>query len=116
MKAKGEYCLFMNRKDYLYTIDVLKNHSIIYDKILMKKATRKRFLSKQTSSITIEWLMFSTIYHSGCSILRRDFFKMYGFYSENFKIISHYYFLLGIILKHEEQDLYIDETILVFNT
>jgi glycosyltransferase involved in cell wall biosynthesis len=102
--AKGEYTLFLNSGDYLFspaTLDNLKAElwtaDIIYGNILLKHRFRNRE-SNMPDTISPEHLYYSTLMHPA-TFIRRDLFAKVGLYREDFKICSDYYFFVKAILK-----------------
>lgn len=103
VKAKGEYCLFLNSGDFLYGKDALLNvfknnlnegivlcKGLPYSKINRRKKT---FPSISNSEIT-----FNDIYHKAlnhqATFIRTELFEKYGLYDERYKIISDRVFIL----------------------
>lgn len=95
--ATGNYLLFLNAGDYLYENEVLENifkdkfynSDILYGNenlIIEENPTYIDYLPKK---ITKTFLYFSTVRHQA-AFIKKDLFKKYGLYDENYRIVSDY--------------------------
>jgi len=108
LRAKGEYCLFINSGDYLYNNEVLKNafafdfhEDIVYGSVVNINAegVTDEIEFPPEQYIDFDWFIHSTIPH-GSSFIKRKLFDIVTFYSENYKIVSDWEFFLVSICKH----------------
>ena len=108
LRAKGEYCLFLNSGDYLLNENVLMNvFSVNRQKdILIGWIERiikgKRILDKgfNTDDITIRHLLRNSLPHQA-TFIKRDLFKKYGLYDDTLKIVSDWKFFMQCIILHD---------------
>jgi glycosyltransferase involved in cell wall biosynthesis len=116
VKAKGEYCLFLNSGDRLADRDVLGNvfssefgEDIVYGNILKVCSTDKieRDKAPQRSVLTLADMFFSSLNHPG-TFIKRKLFDEYGLYNEEYKIVSDWAFFLKVIGVHNVPVKYID--------
>lgn len=105
VKARGEYCLFLNSGDWLESPFVLKDffdkvivEDIVWGK-LQKKVDRENRLvhtGAYKPALNTIGLMRCTIPHQSCFI-RRILFEKVGFYDESLKIVADWkFFVLSI--------------------
>lgn len=105
IKAKGEYCLFLNSGDYFVDEQVLakifsQNYTedIIYGNVLKMFSSGKILQDKgpQRSQLTLGDMFFDTLPHQSVFI-KRDLFNKYGLYSEEYKVVSDWALFLRAI-------------------
>jgi len=103
-KATGEYLLFLNSGDHLYSATVLsENHSAIKEKDLIYFDVQMigEFTSKMVSHP--DELRFYHFYINGLNhqsvLIRRCLFDIVGFYDENLKIVSDWKFFILALFK-----------------
>jgi glycosyltransferase involved in cell wall biosynthesis len=104
--AVGEYCLFLNSGDCLYSNDILNrvffidsHEDIIYGDVFQEKGGRitgKRYFPDH---LTFRHFFIDTLPHQG-SFIKRILFDTIGLYSEEFKIISDWEFFLIALIKN----------------
>lgn len=118
-KAKGEYLLFLNSGDHLYSDTVLQeNHGRIadHDLIYFNIQNIGKNFSKIISYPAI--LRFSDLYFDILShqatFFRKDLFDRVGLYDENLKIVSDWKFMIVALFKHHCSYLKVDETLSTF--
>ena len=107
LRAKGEYCLFLNSGDYLLNENVLMNvFSVTHQKdILIGWIERiikgKRILDKgfDTDEITIRHLLRNSLPHQA-TFIKRELFNKYGLYDDSLKIVSDWKFFMQCIILH----------------
>jgi len=130
LQAKGEYCLFLNSGDYLYSKDVLYNVFIvnyckediitgnsfpIYPNQPTKLSKGRAYDRKQKGeSLTLYDMYKGTINHCS-SFIKRKLFDKYGLYDENYKIVSDWIFFLKVIGLYGIQVEYADVIISCFD-
>ncbi len=121
VKAKGEYCLFLNSGDYLYDNYVLENifignptEDILYGNVLID-FEKYQTLKILPQKITLFFLFKDTICHQVAFISKKLFDKI-ALYQESFQIASDYDFFLKAFIQHNCSSKYYDLTISVYNT
>ncbi len=121
-KATGEYCLFLNSGDYLYTQSVLedvfkRNYSedILYGEIIFHFAGGKEELGKLPEKLSIEYLFDDNIWHPA-AFIKRELFSKIGLYNENFKIAADYDFFFHAIAIKKISNRYLPFPIVMYNT
>ncbi|WP_460946650.1 glycosyltransferase family 2 protein [Spirosoma daeguense] len=123
LKARGEYCQFLNSGDYLLAPDVtarmldeFEDCSILYGnkvrEIDGKRTVERSYAGRQ---ITLMDMYYSTIFHSPAYI-KRSLFDQYGLYDESLKIVSDWKFYLITVGLHNEKVLYRDINVVWFDT
>lgn len=94
-KARGEYLLFLNSGDYLYSDDTLKkvfslnfNEDLVYGDQFIKEGTsfKKSFFLKP-EYISFNSFQTSTLPHQ-CTFIKRQLFNTIGLYNEENSIVS----------------------------
>ncbi|NDV46030.1 glycosyltransferase [Paludibacter sp. 221] len=121
-QAKGEYCLFLNSGDYLIDETVL--HDFVYSKyvediisgnVLLLKSNEKELIqSVETENISFEVFYKSYIPHPS-SFIRRELFFVYGFYNENFKIVSDWEFFFKVLIIHQATYRHFERIVAVYD-
>lgn len=118
-KAKGNYCLFLNSGDSLYSNDIIQkifpylkqNSPFICGKL--KFDTGELIEIEENLSLTSFYR--SLIPHQSIFI-RRELFDAYGLYNESLKIISDHVFFYITMVKNHVQYLRINEIISLYDT
>lgn len=118
--AKGKYTLFLNSGDYLFSPKTLENlkpeqwtTDIVYGNILLKSRFRE-IHSHMPETISWEHLYHNSLMHPA-TFISRDLFEKVGFYREDFKICSDYYFFVKAILGFHASLTYVNDVISVFS-
>lgn len=120
--SKGEYLLFLNSGDYFVNNFVLEKAvnvfcldcNFIVGNMIVDDGQKKR-LHTNPDKITSDYLIYGSISHPS-TFIRRALFEKYGYYNENFKIVSDWeFFILTLIMKNESYQK-IPITISIFNT
>lgn len=105
LKATGEYLLFLNSGDHLFSDEVLyKNYQFIseYDIVYFNV----NMVKENTSWIVMhpDKLRFSDFYSNGLNhqsvLIRKTLFDSVGLYDENLKIVSDWKFFILALFKH----------------
>jgi glycosyltransferase involved in cell wall biosynthesis len=120
LKAKGEYCLFLNSGDYLYNHKVLGeifelkyNEDIISGDVIKFSESdnfREIFSKIKHSSISLYDLFNHSLNHQA-TFIKRSLFNDYGLYEEKYSVISDWLFLLNTIIIHNVSFRYINKVI-----
>ena len=105
IKAKGEYVLFLNSGDSLFSarifedvVEFLDGTDIVYGD-LMIRGKGKEWIKKYNENVTFSYFLKDTLPHQG-SFLKRALFNAIGFYNENLIVSSDWeFFLKAISLK-----------------
>lgn len=116
-QATGEYLLFLNSGDYLYSNTVLQeNYTFLADYDLIY--FNIQHLGKNNYSKTLSYpaiLRFSDLFFDCLShqatFLRKDLFESVGLYDENLTIVSDWKFMILALFKHHCSYLKVDETL-----
>ncbi len=123
LRAKGEYCQFLNSGDYLAAPDVtermldqIPNCSILYGnkirEINGKITIEKSYAGRQ---VTLLDMYLSTFFHAPAYI-KKSLFDTYGLYDESLKIVSDWKFYLIAIGLNNESTFYRDIDLVWFDT
>jgi glycosyltransferase involved in cell wall biosynthesis len=99
-EAHGEYCLFLNSADYLFSDNVISEvfahkpiESIIACDMIFDNESGVLEVSKQLDSLSFLYMMRTSIWHPA-TFIKRDLFNMYGLYNDSYKIAADYDFFL----------------------
>jgi glycosyltransferase involved in cell wall biosynthesis len=120
-KATGEYCLFVNSGDVLYsksTLTDIVNQNLVADIIsgnsFVKINRGKAQLVKAPPTISFNTFFVHTILHQA-TLIRTALFKKVGTYNENLKIVADWEFFVKAFFLHQCSYKQIDITISVFD-
>lgn len=120
--AKGEYLLFLNGGDQLFSSKVLEDvfssnqtAQILYGNLAYSKNNKIENIFIPESPISKKSLYHRTLPHPA-TFIKRDLFLKYGFYDESYKIAADYDFFLKVILKKNLKPQYLPFTISIFDT
>jgi glycosyltransferase involved in cell wall biosynthesis len=128
LQAKGEYCLFLNSGDTLYSKTILNeifNMNYAEDIItgnFLKQYPKKEIVdkghayhrAKEGKNLSLFDFFVSNIPHQA-TFIKRKLFDRYGLYDENYKIVSDWLFFLKTIVFESVEVKYIDTTIARFD-
>lgn len=120
-QAKGDYCHFLNSGDIFASKDVLshvfgsKEYTVpfINGHQINDYVTEQHRISASNRFLTLYDFYRGTIKHQA-TFMRRDLFDTYGLYDESLKIVADWKFFLQTIGLHNEQPVYVDEDIVIF--
>lgn len=115
-KATGEYLLFLNSGDHLYSSTVLEinqkhiaNYDLVYFNLQIMNDTNSKIVCYPDK------LCFSDLYNGylphPSTFINRTLFESIGLYDENLKIVSDWKFFILAIFKHHCSYVKISETI-----
>jgi glycosyltransferase involved in cell wall biosynthesis len=118
-QASGEYLLFLNSGDHLYSDIVLKNcHKFLVEKDLVY--FNLNFVDKTNSRISKypEILSFSHFIHGSlphpATFVKKQLFQIVGLYDEEFEIVSDWKFFILALFKYNCTYYKVDETLSTF--
>ncbi|RYE37470.1 MAG: hypothetical protein EOP48_28665 [Sphingobacteriales bacterium] len=118
-KASGDYLLFLNSGDFLYSpqsihglVSNITNEDLIYGNLLVQE-TSKNWLKEYPSTLTFSYFLRDTLPHPA-TLIKRSLLSNAGF-NENFKIVSDWEFFITSICKNGASYKHVDQTISVFN-
>jgi glycosyltransferase involved in cell wall biosynthesis len=118
-KANGEYCLFLNSGDYLYSDSVLSEvfnlnlfEDIIYGKIKMNNNSVIEYSPEH--EVSFRYFLKNTLPHP-CSLIKRSLLLKVGLFNEINKFVSDWEFFLLAICKHNAKIKRISTIISVYN-
>ncbi|HMV41764.1 MAG TPA: glycosyltransferase family 2 protein [Leptospiraceae bacterium] len=122
VKAKGEYCLFLNSGDFLIQNDVLQKvfergfeTDIIYGDMLIDYGKDTVLYGKSPDKLTLYFLAYEVLWHC-VTLIRRNLFDRYGLYDSSYKIVADVDFFLKAIGVGKASYSYINLPISQFNT
>lgn len=105
-KASGEYLLFLNSGDELYTSNVLKenykyirDYDLIYFDIQMI-SKEKTYIHRYPKKLAFEFFQRSALGHP-TTFINKDLFKTIGVYDESLKIVSDWKFFMTAVVKEK---------------
>ena len=100
IQAKGEYCLFLNSGDSLFSDNVISeafthklNEAIIACDMIFDNDSGKLKVSQQVDYLSFLYMMRTSIWHPA-TFIKRELFDKYGLYNESYKIVADYDFFL----------------------
>jgi len=119
--ATGDYCYFLNSADTLVDSNTLKNlfenktytAPFINGNQINDYGTGQDKIKALHRPVTLFDFYRGTIKHQA-TFIRRDLFDKYGLYDEELKIISDWKFFLITIGLHNEQPVFVEEDIVIF--
>lgn len=121
MLASGDYVQFLNSGDYLSNNNILHELSSITSTNSDVDFFYSDVINNDTNSIhgypqrlTFNYFFSQTINHQS-TLFKRCLFQKYGFYSEQYKIVSDWEFYLKILFIHRCKYLWISNPIVVFD-
>lgn len=104
--ATGEYLLFLNSGDYLRDKKVIGDfisldfkEDIISSHIQVGESIHNIRYSPEEEEIDYDYLKSFSILHPS-SFIKRELFVKYGYYDENYKIVSDWKFFLECLIQH----------------
>ena len=121
LRAKGEYCLFLNSGDYFVNGNVLDKvfaipftEDVVYGFLGGAKNGEIEMMTSP-KEVTLRTFVEGTIHHTGNAFIRRDAFDRWGLYDENLKIASDRKWFLKAIGLDVATTRYIDVMTSVFD-
>lgn len=106
-KAKGEYLLFLNSGDDLYTTEVVKNmqpyfeqgNDVISGALSLKLETGPHLVQAE-KEITLSYFRRISLFHQA-TFIKRSLFDRFGLYDESFRIGGDYEFFIRTLLRNQ---------------
>lgn len=123
LKAKGEYCFFLNSGDYLIeesslqkAFDLNFTEDVVYGFLKFDRGDHFE-IGSSPKEITLRTFVEGTIHHTGNVFIRRELFNeaKYGLYDETLKIVSDWKWFLQALGLGTATARYIDVMISVFD-
>ena len=107
-KATGEYLLFLNSGDVLYSDNVLLetkkslllNMDIVYGDLWINDEQGKGFRNRYPDVIDFPFLKKTSLGHPS-TFIKKELFNSYGLYRTDLKIISDWAFFVEVLCKHK---------------
>jgi glycosyltransferase involved in cell wall biosynthesis len=117
LKAKGNYCLFLNSGDWLKEVDILdktfaesRTEDILFGNIIYEGEKEAMVFP---DIITLNTFLGPSIGH-GASFIKRYLFDNYGLYNEQNKIVSDWEFFVKVFLIHKCSYKHINNTVTIY--
>ena len=118
-KAKGDYCLFLNSGDSLYTDEVVQKMLPYSKQNIPFICGKLKFDTGEIAAIDRELNQYN-FYHffipHQSIFIQRKLFDTYGLYDESLKIISDHVFFYMTMVKDHVQYKTVDEIISLYDT
>lgn len=119
VKATGEYLLFLNSGDHLYSDRVLEQnhksiagHNIIYFNLQVIDKT-ETFIKKYPDELLFSFFINDNLPHVA-TFIKASLFDKVGMYDESLKIVSDWKFFVESVCKFNSSYIRIDETLTTF--
>ncbi len=109
VKAKGEYCQFLNSGDCLATPNITEKmladmpdcSFLTGDMQIMRNGKKVKWKGERMEEISFRTLYSGSINHSP-TYIKTSLFSKYGLYDESLKIVSDWkFFIIAIVLNNE---------------
>ena len=123
--AGGDYCLFLNSGDYLYSKNVLSEFfSLGYTEDVISgevktysnfNSTSEIYSNFSTTKNTFNNFLNASLNHQA-TFIKRELFLIYGYYDENFQMASDFAFFLKSIALGDASFRFIKKIISYYNS
>jgi len=121
LRAKGEYCLFLNSGDHLLDknsllkFEINKNtlYDIIYADIQVVNQFTGNYIKKCPDFLKFSFFVFNTLPHQS-TVIRKTLFDS-NLYNEELKIVSDWEHFMLSVIKYNATYMHIPEVISVYN-
>ena len=121
LKARGEYCLFLNSGDWLFNSEVLKNvfkleslADLIACDMVFDSGSKSIKINHQPDNIGFLYMMRTSLWHPA-TFIKRILFEKHGLYNEQYQIASDYDFFLKNTMLERVSYKHISVALSVFN-
>jgi len=122
LKAKGEYCQFLNSGDWLTDnkvvakmLEAMPDCSIFYGNLVKVFENGKTYRdTAKEGNVSMLNLYRGTINHSS-ALIKRRLFAIYGMYDEQLKIVADWKFFFIAVGLHDEPVKYINMDVTCFD-
>jgi glycosyltransferase involved in cell wall biosynthesis len=122
IKANGEYLLFLNSGDMLYSVNTLQRiipfflskKSIYYGDLVIEIKEKKPFKWIYPSKLSLFYFLENSLPHQA-TYIKKDVLVRLNFYDENYSIISDWIFTVEAIIKNKESYEKIDDILVIYN-
>lgn len=108
LKATGEYLLFLNSGDWLYTPTILSDvftsnldEDIVYGEVMIigQNGYKLHNTYPNPEYVDMTFLTLTSLPH-GASFIKSSLFQKFGLYSEKYKFVSDWEFFIVVICKY----------------
>lgn len=121
LRSSGDYCYFLNSGDELFAAETLMNvfgkrtysDPFINGHQVNDYGFDKSRIVCKNRMLTLYDFYHGTLKHQA-TFIRRDLFDKYGMYDEGLKIVSDWKFFLQVIGLYDEQPVFVDVDIVLF--
>jgi len=117
LRAKGEYCLFLNSGDFLANNEVLyklfeveRQEDLLICRFYRRNDEGNRIEMKEQKITFLEFYV-SSLPHAA-TLIKRNLFEKIGLYNENNKIVSDWEFFMEALFIHRSSHFVIDDLFL----
>jgi len=121
VKARGEYCLFLNSGDYFcssQSLNQLVSNSsdidLVYGDLLVVDGAR-RYRRNSPDLLTFDFFYRGESIPHGATLIKRSLFDSLGLYNEKLKISSDWAFFLKVLRDNKFTYKHISEVIVIFD-
>ena len=121
-KSKGDYCLFLNSGDYLFSEEILQkfiissaNEDIVYGNVLKVKPHYKRVITYSPKLTLYDFYRNVSAIHHQATFINKNLFEKLGLYREDLRINSDWDFLFRAIILNGATTKYMNSIISVFD-
>lgn len=118
--AKGEYLLFLNSGDYLYSNITLQenqgnitNYDLVYFNIELTDGKSSRIVT-YPEKLRFSFFYFGTICHQS-TLIKKTLFEIVGYYDENLKLVSDWKFFILALFKFNCSYVKADSTFVTYD-
>jgi len=120
-KASGDYLLFLNSGDLLFSDEVIKkvipqltSEAIIYGNIqFVARDGNALYIHNFPEHLTFKHFFNLSLGHPS-TLIRRDLFEKYGKYETDYTIVADWVFFMKVIIKEQVSTKYIPDVIASF--
>ncbi|MDE3184133.1 MAG: glycosyltransferase [Bacteroidota bacterium] len=121
VKANGEYLLFLNSGDFLYSesslsdfFDNSNGEDIVYGDVL-RVSPDSQLMKSYPSQLSFSFFLQDSLHHQSI-ILKKSVFEKTGLYNESFKIVSDWLVSMNAICLYQASYKHVDNCVSIFPT